>query len=855
MKINRRRALQPAVADLSSTPIDGDAFVQAALPLVGRFGNTTTLTIRDLANEAPQLAEMTGLACMLAMPIVTNNQTIGVIWVGWRQAHEWQSREISLLSILATQLNQALARAQLLLSEQERRQVADTLRETAQMFTRLLTLEGIYELIFDQLARVLHYDTASLLMRNNGYLEVIGGRGFSARSRITDLRFQLSDDANLRYVVETKRPMVLEDAQLSPYFVVVPDTEHIHGWIAAPLLVDDEVIGLLCADNRIPGSYDEEDGEIAFALASQAAQAIRNARLYAEVTQLNTALEQRVAERTAQLQDEQDRLRAVHAITVELTATLELELTLNRALELAADAVEAKRGSIMLHDLQNDKLTCRAILSGNQVESTDIPINFAQGGGLAGWVIRTREAVCIPDVLTDPRWLQIEGRADEARSVIAAPLLTQDGPLGVIMLSSPNVNFFQDAQVQLLTTIANEVAIVIHNATLYKVISELAYERGIAEAQQREENSKNQAILQSLDEGVLVLDEQNHVVLFNPAAESMLGIPASYVSGRPLRHLLQYDESFVQSRRASQVYEGLSLGLQALNEQGRNHNRSLTLANPLQTIALSFSPWVGPRGATFGSVVVLRDVTREIESDRAKREFISSVSHELRTPLTSIKGYVDLLLLNAAGPLNEGQLSFLSVVKNNANRLMDLINDILEIGRIDSEKIQLNFEEVDIRQIFQDSLQTMRIQIDRKEMEVSVDVAEQVPLIIADQRRISQVVLNLTSNAVKYTFPKGQITLRAFLNPAGMLQVEVQDTGVGISEEDQKNLFRRFQRFDNPLRDEAGGTGLGLSIAKSFVELHGGEMWVTSTPGQGSTFHFIIPVSQLNQQLLLRDNA
>jgi PAS domain S-box-containing protein len=377
----------------------------------------------------------------------------------------------------------------------------------------------------------------------------------------------------------------------------------------------------------------------------------------------------------------------------------------------------------------------------------------------------------------------------------------QDGPLGVLMLSSPRPDFFRDAQVQLLTTIANEIAIVLHNATLYNIISELANEKGTAEAQQREENSKNQAILSSLGEGVIVLDEEQQVVLFNPAAEMMLGVPSSYITGQSLRYLLQFPDPFGNTMRAGQMYEGINQGLVALIEQSKNYNRMLSLPSPGQTIAMNFAPWVGPRGATFGSVVVLRDVTREIESDRAKRDFISSVSHELRTPLTSIKGYVDLLLLGAAGPVAESQLSFLNVVKNNANRLMDLINDILEIGRIDSDKIQLTFEPVNIRDIFNDVLQTLRVQIDRKAMIASVEVADDVPDVIADLRRMTQVVLNLASNAVKYTFPEGRFMMRSFLNPAGMLQIDVEDSGVGISVEDQRNLFRRFQSFDNPLRD------------------------------------------------------
>jgi signal transduction histidine kinase/GAF domain-containing protein len=787
------------------------------------------------------------LRSLLGVSIVANDRHIGVVWVGNRTVRNWDGRAVSLSSIFSNQLSQTLARAELFRSEQARRRVADTLRETAQIFTTLRPFNDILELIFDQLGHVLPYDSASVMLREDNELHIVGGRGFTPETQtvIKNLRFTVNEDPHLEQVMTTRQPLVLDDAQASPYFVPAAGTEHIRGWIAAPILADDEVVGLVTVDSHEIGAYDADDAQLVFALASQAAQAIRNAYQYEQITSLNADLERRVAERTAELEDEQDRLRAVHAITLELTATLELELTLNKALELAARAVGAQRGSIMLREADGDALTCRAVLNPDgEVVTTSIPISFADGGGLSGWIINARSAVCIADVRTDTRWLREEGRADEVRSVIAAPLMTQDGPLGVLMLSSPHEAFFGDAQLQLLTTIGNEIAIVIHNAALYKVISELAYDRGISEAQQREENSKNQAILQSLGEGVMVFDEQQQVVLFNPAAEQMLGIPASALAGQSLKNVRTQATAGGDTTRAEHVYTGLNDGLRLLDEQGRNHNRMLELSAPSQTIALNFAPWVGPRGAVYGSVVVMRDVTREIESDRAKREFISSVSHELRTPLTSIKGYVDLLMLGSAGQLSENQTAFLSVVKNNANRLMDLINDILEIGRIDSDKIVLNFDEVDIANMFADVLQTLRVQIDRKSMRVRAEVAERLPVITADSKRITQVVLNLVSNAIKYTYAEGQILLRADLNPAGMVQIDVKDNGVGISQEDQKNLFRRFQRFDNPLRDEAGGTGLGLSIAKSLVELHGGEMWVESEPGEGSTFSFVIPVSQ-----------
>jgi signal transduction histidine kinase len=533
---------------------------------------------------------------------------------------------------------------------------------------------------------------------------------------------------------------------------------------------------------------------------------------------------------------------------VELTSSLDIEEILIKTLGLASQAVGVRRGSIMLRDTQTRELVCRAVLSADgSVQPAHIPISFARGPGLSGWVMEQQQAIRIGDVRKDKRWLREEGRATDVRSVVAVPLLTQNEPLGVLILTNSKVDYFGEAQLQLLKTIANEVAIVIHNAELYTFINDLATRLGEALGEQREESSKRQAILQSVNEGVIVLDERESVVLFNPAAEQVLGIPADFALLQPLAHLRDYGETTEQLRRAEQIYTGLQEGLLAEREQGKAHTRMLELPAPAQTIALNFAPVVSSDGVPYGSVAVLRDVTREIEADRAKRDFISSVSHELRTPLTSIKGYVDLLLLGAAGPISEGQLSFLGVVKNNANRLMDLINDILEIGRIDAHKITLTFDQINVGHVLSDVLQTLRAEVDRKSIVVSTDVQEGLPEITADPRRVTQVVLNLLSNAVKYTYAEGRVGLRAFLNPSGMVQVDVEDNGVGISPEQQQHLFRRFYRADNPLRDEAGGTGLGLSIAKSFVELHGGEMWVKSEASKGSIFSFILPVTQPEQ--------
>jgi GAF domain-containing protein/two-component sensor histidine kinase len=850
---DRQQPSRLLVVDPDNPALDSSQFGLETSATIGFLRkNDRPLVVRDIRKFLPADAPAVQLGYQSAVAVLIGprEQPLGAILAATRQPRDWRSREVSLLSLLATLAAQAIESARLFQSEQTRRRVADTLRETTQSFTRLMPPDQMMDLILVQLGHMVPYETASLMLRDGNMLYMAATRGFdeAMRQQVETLRFNLDEDANMRRIVETRRPVVVEDAAAGPDYIPIEGQTPIRGWVGAPLLVDDQVIGLLTADSSQVGAYTEEDAQLVFALASQAAQALNNARLYEQVQRAREELEARVRERTAELEAEKERLQAIHAITLQLTASMNLDEALTRTLELASRTVGVRRGSIMLQDHETRQFICRAVLGADGVaEAQRIPIRFEDGPGLAGWVMQHQEPIRIADVRDDPRWLHEPGRADDVRSVAAVPLLVQNGPLGALILTSPVVNFFTQEQLQLLATIANEIAVFIHNAELYSFINDLAMRLSNLLEQQREETSKNQAILQSLGEGVIVLDEQQQVMLFNPAAEQMLRIPAAAALRQPLAALRDYGDSAAARQRAAAIYASLDEGLRLVGEHGQNHSRMLDLGDPVeQTIALNFARVIGP-SASYGSVVVLRDITREIESERAKREFISTVSHELRTPLTSIKGYVDVMMLGTAGAFNESQLMFLSTVQNNANQLVELVNDILEIDRIDANRIELNLEQVDVAAVMRDVFQTLKTQIERKRMTATMEVAEGLPLVTADRRRLRQVILNLVSNAVKYTFDEGRITVRAGLNPAGMLQVDVEDTGVGISPEDQQRLFRRFYRVDNPLRDQAGGTGLGLAIAKSFVELHGGEMWVRSELGKGSTFSFILPLTQPQQ--------
>ncbi len=236
-----------------------------------------------------------------------------------------------------------------------------------------------------------------------------------------------------------------------------------------------------------------------------------------------------------------------------------------------------------------------------------------------------------------------------------------------------------------------------------------------------------------------------------------------------------------------------------------------------------------------------------MEVDRLKSEFVATVSHELRTPMTSIRGYTDVLLMGAAGALNENQTHFLNIVKNNTERLNILVNDLLDVSRIESGRVTFSPQALDMREVAEDVMGDIlrRSQEENKPMALSLDAPKKLPRVYGDMERIRQVLGNLIDNAYHYTPENGTIIVRVHsLNGGGEVQVDIRDNGVGIPLEDQDRIFERFYRGENPLVLSTPGTGLGLSIVKQIVEMHKGRIWMKSTgvPGEGSTFSFTLPV-------------
>ncbi len=353
------------------------------------------------------------------------------------------------------------------------------------------------------------------------------------------------------------------------------------------------------------------------------------------------------------------------------------------------------------------------------------------------------------------------------------------------------------------------------------------------------EEKKMTAIVNSLAEGLVLVDGNYRVLHINPAAEHLLNVGADQV-GEELTLIVQ-DITLARALKESE-------GQISLNETV-NLEVTLDQRGETSTLRIVASPFLDEAGAVLGTVYVFDDITREKEIDQMKSDFVSLVSHELRTPMTSIIGFVSLILDGKTGPINDKQRRSLVRVQHQAERLADLINDLLDISRIEAGRIQMKQEEISVSEIAEQRIEEISPQADAKSIELRLFASESLPHTIGDQERIGQVFTNLIGNAIKFTPESGKIAVRISAN--GMfsgksdkaLHIEVIDTGEGIPIEERERVFNRFHQLGNINTRQEGGSGLGLSIVKSIVESHGGTVWVDDGyEGRGSNFQFTLPI-------------
>ncbi len=236
--------------------------------------------------------------------------------------------------------------------------------------------------------------------------------------------------------------------------------------------------------------------------------------------------------------------------------------------------------------------------------------------------------------------------------------------------------------------------------------------------------------------------------------------------------------------------------------------------------------------------------------DAMKSEFVSVASHELRTPLSAIKNAVQLILHGKTGEINETQAKFLSMAERNINRLTNILNDLLNLSRIESGKMEMNFQELDLKGVIEFVLNSLKLQAENKSIQLKCDVEDSLQRVYGDREKVEQILTNLIGNAIKFTSEGGEIRITAKPLTGDenrhkkMVSISIQDNGMGIPEEHLSQIFEKFHQVEGSLHRSTSGTGLGLAITKGLVEAHQGKIWVESQLGKGSTFTFTLPISE-----------
>jgi len=648
-------------------------------------------------------------------------------------------------------------------------------------------------------------------------------------------------------VLKDGKPVITRDVHQAPDYVeVVPTTR---SELTVPIYFRQEIVGVIDLECPSYDGFGLDNQRFVQAIAEQAAIAIGNAERFAEQVERETLARHR-----------SEQLRNL----VEISHGLHMEHSLEDVLDQIVQAIPETAGFrlAMLSLIEGEPpMVHRVAAAGiplsefQEIRQIEQPLSafatvlqaryrisrsyFLPHQERADW----KDGVHIYTALAQKESWQ-EGNW-HPNDVLLVPLWGSKGQmLGWLSVDDPFDGLVPTREnIEVLELFANEAASAIENARLYDQLELRVRQRTaqLADAlsQQAVEVEQTRAIVESISDAVVVFGASERVTLANSATARVLGIRSEVLHGRrlqeiDLKQLPAKDREMVSSlfRTARSACQSLASGQDYVNTVFRAARR---------VIRVSFSPVSLREGAPLTVVAVFRDITAEAELDRMKSEFISMAAHELRAPMSSITGYVDLLMLGLIGPVNEKQSEFLQVVKNNTQRLMTLVNDLLDVSKIESGGLTLDLQPVSMADIVTEVVIAMKKQIEIKGQHLHVDVPRDLPDVHADRDRMIQVVTNLLSNAQKYSPRGGEIQILA-RRTDGHLELDVKDSGIGIAQADQKRLFTRFFRAENAISSEEDGTGLGLAICLEIVERHGGEIQVDSELGKGSRFRILLPL-------------
>lgn len=578
---------------------------------------------------------------------------------------------------------------------------------------------------------------------------------------------------------------------------------------------------------------------------------------------------------------QEKNLKILFEVSKLINSTFDVDKILKHVVDVVITQLGYALCSILLKE--GDFIVVKAARG---VDKAELNRKIRIGHGITGSVAKAYKAEIVNDVSKDKRYIDFV-KGEKCKSELAVPIMTDKELIGVFNIEDRRKNAFTKDDLELITALADQVAIAIRNAKA-KDSTEIfnkrlltLYETGKIINSSLDLNQILDNILQIIEEqfdykysAILMVDKDRLYVKagrgFNPNVVKNFrpkigqGVPGTVVkTKKPLIIKdVSKDSRYINVNKATKseltvpiIYDGKAIGafniesdkldnfdeddlvlLSSFADQASIAIRNAQLYEKIKNFNLELKRRVDM------ATEELREANKELERlNQIKSDFVSTVSHELRTPLTSIQGYVSLMADGDTGSINNEQKEFLGIVKEESQRLTRLISDLLDISKIEAGKMQMVFDDFNLLDFMNKYKNEVKSMASPKNIKVYVTAPHKLPDIKADADKIKQIFNNLVSNAIK--FARKNTTLKIVIKENhDNIQVDVTDEGIGIAEKDLKNLFEKFQQVDNKMTRKTGGTGLGLAITKHLVEAHGGKIWVKSKVGEGSTFSFSLPI-------------
>ncbi|MEA2723835.1 MAG: hypothetical protein QOH59_1606 [Gemmatimonadales bacterium] len=513
------------------------------------------------------------------------------------------------------------------------------------------------------------------------------------------------------------------------------------------------------------------------------------------------------------------RLAVVGELSHLISATYDLHEIFRQSILLVRRVLDFRRASVVLVDQPARHYVLHTLYDGHRGGFISRDMKFPLDQGLTGEVIRTGEPMLVEDV---------EGRegiiaqAGHHVSAILVPLRVNGAVIGTLNFGHENLGHYSDADLEWAGVLGRQIEMSLQFSTLFHTIA------GQGEALGRERNQL-EALIGASDAAIMLVRPDHLVAYANGAMIQLLGLPREAIVGANVDRLHDFLAASLENPSA------LTPQIEALNGGALLKDR-ITLALPSHAVYQRVvAPVRDGAGELIGSLLQYRDVTHEAGLERMKSEFVSVVSHELRTPMTSIKTSLALVLAGAGGPLEGGARELLEIAARNSDRLIALVNDLLDLSRIESGRVPLNPEPVALGEAVAASVEMVGAFATERGVTLVIQAPEEAVNVTAVRERMIQVMVNLISNAVKFSPRESEVRVR-WRRDSEYATLEVADQGPGIPNDKLEKIFEPFTQLANPMTRDQGGAGLGLTISRGIVNALGGRIWVESEPGAGARF-------------------